>query len=82
MALVQLYRSPVHDLGQDRRRFVAFFVTAQASIATDTPVYGAAYGGDATDAPLKAVVTNVRIEENWVPGFARFTVEYVGLRGK
>lgn len=82
MALAELYRSPVHDLGPDMRRFVVVFATAQASIAADTPTYGEAYSGDGTAEPLKAHVRNIRIEENWMPGTARFTVEYVGLRGK
>ena len=84
MALTELYRSPVHDLGPDTRRFVAVFVSPQtgSSIADNTPVYGAAYAGDATAEPLKAHVRNIRIEENWMPEHARFTIEYVGLRGK
>ena len=83
MALAQLSRSPVHDLGPDMMRFVAVFVTTQANIAADTPAYGTGYTGiGSTAEPLNAHVHNIHIEENWMPGIARFTVEYVGLRGK
>ena len=83
MALAELYRSPIHDLGQDVRRFVAVFVTANGSIVTDMPTYGAAYAGvGAVVEPLTAHIRNIRIEENWLPGIAKFTIEYVGPRGK
>lgn len=83
MALTEIYRSPEHDLGPDRRRFVATFVTTTSAIADDMPTYGAAYSGDsATAEPLKAHVHRIRIQENWLPGLARFDVEYVGLRGQ
>jgi len=83
MALTQIHRSPEHDLGPDRRRFVATYVTSSANLAADTPAIGAAYAADtATAEPLTAHVTRVHILENWLPNIPQVTVEYTGLRGK